>query len=185
MATRSSIINPNRNPGMTQDQIEAAMCAAYGTSKVIWFPGIVGKDITDDHVDSTSRFTGDLHGVVQYPAQADDHNIWSNDERQQFRILSRSTTAAGRPIQVTKLLGPIWNRIRQREPPNFVDSYANYYVCNGAVVAAQFGDRDADRAAAETLAEAFPGRVIEQLNIDNLGNGGGGVHCVTQQQPRP
>lgn len=58
MATRSSIINANRNPGMSQARIETAMCAAYGAATVIWFPGIAGQDITDDHVDATSRFLG-------------------------------------------------------------------------------------------------------------------------------
>lgn len=55
MATRSSIINPNRNPGKTEAQLIAAMCSAYSASKVIWFAGIRGQDITDDHVDGTSR----------------------------------------------------------------------------------------------------------------------------------
>ncbi|MCX5112570.1 agmatine deiminase family protein [Streptomyces sp. NBC_00378] len=62
-------------------------------------------------------------------------------------------------------------------------SYANYYLCNGAVISAHFGDTTADKAAKATLARLYPDRVIEQLNIDHLGTGGGGIHCVTQQQP--
>ena len=183
MATQSSIINSNRNPGMTQTQIEAAMNAAFGTSKVIWFPGIAGQDITDDHVDATSRFTADATGLVQWPQTADT-DIFSNDERQQYQILSTSTDAQGKAIQVTKLLGPDYNEIRSTNP-NFVGSYANYYLCNGAVISAQFGDADYDAGAKATLTSVFPGRVIEQLNIDNLGGGGGGIHCVTQPQPLP
>lgn len=185
MATRSSIINPNRNRGMTRAQIEAAMCAAYGAAKVIWFRGIVGQDITDDHVDATSRFLAGGKAVVQYPPHARDHDIWSNDERRQYHVLSRATNAQGVLVKASKLIGPIWREIRQHRNPGFVDSYVNYYVCNGAVLAAQFGDARGDAAAAATLARIFPGRVIEQLNIDNLGNGGGGVHCVTQPQPAP
>ncbi|WSJ63930.1 agmatine deiminase family protein [Streptomyces sp. NBC_01310] len=49
----------------------------------------------------------------------------------------------------------------------------------------QFGDARADTAAKATLPRLFPGRVVEQLNIDRLGAGGGGIHCVTQQQPVP
>ena len=183
MATESSIINPNRNPGMTQAQIEAAMYAAYGASKVIWFPGIVGRDITDDHVDATSRFTAPGAGLVQWPQTAAT-DIWSKDERQQYQILSTSTDAQGVAMNVSKLLGPDYNEIRQTNP-DFVGSYANYYVCNGAVISAQFGDADYDAAAKATLAKIFPGRVIEQLNIDDLGLGGGGIHCVTQPQPKP
>ncbi|MBV9534262.1 MAG: agmatine deiminase family protein [Solirubrobacterales bacterium] len=184
MATRSSIINRNRNPGKSELQLTAAMCAAYGASTVIWFAGIVGHDITDDHVDGTSRFVATGRAIVQYPALASDHNIWSEDERRQYEILRSSTDARGAPIKVNKLAGPVWRKIRQHRDAGFVDAYVNYYVCNGAVITAQFGDAHADAAAWQTLAATFPGRAIEQLNIDHLGNGGGGIHCVTQQQPR-
>ncbi len=181
MATKSSLINSNRNPRMTQAQLESAMCAAYGASRVIWFAGIKGQDITDDHVDATSRFVADTRGIVQVPL-ASDTDVWSNDERAQYQTLSTSTDAAGRPIAVTKLQGPDYDEIRSTNA-NFVGSYANYYLCNGAVISAQFGDASADSAARATLAAAFPGRSIEQLDIDHLGAGGGGIHCVTQPQP--
>ncbi|MFJ6939670.1 agmatine/peptidylarginine deiminase [Streptomyces sp. NPDC101132] len=181
MATRSSIINANRNPGRTQAQLEAAMCAAYGASKVIWFDGIAGQDITDDHVDATSRFLAPGAGLVQMPL-ASDNDAWANDARQQYRILSTSTTAAGNPMAVTRLQGPDYYKIRSTSQ-DFVASYANYYVCNGAVISAQFGDTAADSAARTTLTRLFPGRTVVQLNIDHLGAGGGGIHCVTQQQP--
>jgi len=182
MATKSSIIDPNRNPGMTQAQLTAAMCAAYGASEVIWFTGIVGQDITNDHVDATSRFLAPGAGLVQTPNPADPADIWSNDETQQYDTLSTSTDAQGAAIQVTKLESPDYNKIRQTSA-DFVDSYANYYVCNGAVISAQFGDATADANAKAVLAGRFPGRTIVQLNIDNLGNNGGGIHCVTQPQP--
>ena len=66
---------------------------------------------------------------------------------------------------------------------DFVSSYVNYYVCNGAVIAAQFGDQAADDEARDVLASLYPGRRIVQLNIDALGASGGGIHCATQQQP--
>ena len=183
MATQSSIINSNRNPGMTQSAIEVAMCAAFGASKVIWFPGIVGKDITDDHVDASSRFTAQGAGLVQWPPTAAT-DIWSKDGREQCQILAASTDAHGAPMNFSKLLGPNLNKIRQTSP-DFVASYANYYVCNGAVICAMFGDAEFDAGAKTTLAQVFPGHVIEQLDIDHLGNGGGGIHCVTQQEPIP
>ncbi|MER7768312.1 agmatine deiminase family protein [Kitasatospora sp. NPDC096140] len=181
MATRSSIINANRNPGMSQAAIEGAMCAAYGATKVIWFTGIAGQDITDDHVDATSRFLGAGTAAVQMPL-ASDTDVWSNDERQQYQTLTTSTSAQGTPFTVSRIQGPDYNLIRSTDP-NFVGSYANYYLCNNAVISAQFGDTRADSAARSTLARLFPGRTVEQLNIDYLGAGGGGIHCVTQQQP--
>ncbi|MGW5398927.1 agmatine deiminase family protein [Streptomyces sp. NPDC003952] len=181
MATRSSLINSNRNPNTSQAQLEASLCAAYGASKVIWFKGITGQDITDDHVDATSRFLEPGRGLVQLPL-ASDNDVWAKDARDQFQILSASTSAQGGPIAVTKLQGPDYDKIRSTNP-DFVGSYANYYVCNGAVISSQFGDTRADAAAKATLQQLFPGRVVVQLNIDSLGGGGGGIHCVTQQQP--
>ena len=184
MATKSSIIDPNRNPGKTQAQLEAAMTAAYGASKVIWFTGISGQDITNDHVDATSRFLAPGAGLVQTPNPADPADIWSKDETQQYNTLSSSTDAQGVAIKVTKLESPDYNKIRATSA-DFVDSYANYYVCNGAVISAQFGDTTMDANAKAVLTGLFPGRTIEQINIDNLGNEGGGIHCVTQPQPAP
>ncbi|MEV7186921.1 agmatine deiminase family protein [Kitasatospora sp. NPDC093102] len=181
MATRSSILNANRNPGMSQAAVESAMCAAYGATKVIWFNGIAGQDITDDHVDATSRFLGPGTAAVQMPP-ASDTDAWSNDARQQYRILTTSTSAQGTPFTVSQIQGPDYNLIRSTDP-NFVGSYANYYLCNNAVISAQFGDTGADGAARTALARLFPGRTVEQLDIDYLGAGGGGIHCVTQQQP--
>ena len=66
---------------------------------------------------------------------------------------------------------------------DFVASYANYYVCNGAVIAAQFGDRETGKIASEALARHYPGRDIVTLNVGPPGEMGGGIHCATQQMP--
>ncbi|MEU6676499.1 agmatine deiminase family protein [Streptomyces sp. NPDC046925] len=181
MATRSSLVNKNRNPGVSEGELEKAMCAAYGASKVIWFDGVYGQDITDDHVDATSRFLAPGKALVQMPL-ASDNDAYAKDARQQYQILSTSTTADGSAMTAEKLQGPDYSKIRSTDE-NFLAAYANYYLCNGAVISAHFGDRDADAAAKATLARLYPDRVIEQLDIDSLGTGGGGIHCVTQQQP--
>ncbi|MFG2620788.1 agmatine/peptidylarginine deiminase [Streptomyces sp. NPDC048507] len=183
MATRSSLVNRNRNPNMTQAQIETALRTAYGASKVIWFDGVSGQDITDDHVDATSRFLAPGKALVQMPL-ASDNDVYAKDARQQFQILSAATSAGGARMAVEKLQGPDYDKIRSTNR-DFLASYANYYVCNGAVISGQFGDTRADAAARATLTRLFPGRTVEQLNIDRLGTGGGGIHCVTQQQPVP
>ena len=179
IATESSIINPNRNPGKTKAQLEAAMCAAYGARKVLWVPGLVGQDITDDHIDATSRFVRPGVVLVQLapPYRTD---IWAMDAREQFQILSASIDARGRPLQVVTIEGPDKVRVSN---PDFLDSYVNYYPANGAIITAQFGDTAKDAAAKATLMSLFPGRLVEQLDVDNLHSGGGGTHCVTQQEP--
>ncbi|MEN0041899.1 MAG: agmatine deiminase family protein, partial [Pseudomonadota bacterium] len=67
--------------------------------------------------------------------------------------------------------------------PDFVASYANYYVCNGAVIAAQFGDRETDAEAQKALSKLYPEREIVTLNVDALGETGGGIHCATKELP--
>ncbi|MEW1633689.1 agmatine deiminase family protein [Streptomyces sp. NPDC093801] len=183
MATRSSLVNKNRNPGVSQTQIEAALRTAYGASKVIWFDGVVGQDITDDHVDATSRFLAPGRAAVQMPL-ATDTDAYAKDARRQYQVLSAATAADGTRMAVEQIQGPDYNKIRSTNR-DFLASYANYYLCNGAVISAHFGDTRADTAARATLARLYPGRTIEQLNIDRLGTGGGGIHCVTQQQPVP
>ncbi|MFJ9516875.1 agmatine/peptidylarginine deiminase [Kitasatospora sp. NPDC101801] len=183
MATRSSILVSNRNPGKSQAQVETALKSAYGASKVIWFTGVAGQDITGDHVDATSRFLAPGKVLVQQPNATDDpSDPWTKDEINQYNVLAAATDARGVRIQATKLGGPDYYTIRQSNP-EFVGSYANYYVCNGAVIASQFGDSRADAAAKAKLQSLFPGRVVVQLNVDYIGLGGGGIHCVTQQQP--
>jgi agmatine deiminase len=75
---------------------------------------------------------------------------------------------------------PVEQRVQSLD---FVASYANYYVCNGAVIAAQFGDRETDKIAKDALRKFYPGRSVITLNVDTLGELGGGIHCATQQQP--
>ncbi|MEV6957327.1 agmatine deiminase family protein [Streptomyces sp. NPDC051183] len=179
MATESSLVNKNRNPGLTRAQVETKVLAAYGADKMIWAPGIKGQDITDDHIDVTSRFIRPGVVMVQVPP-ADRTDIWAKDARQQLAILSAATDAKGRRLQVIKVNGP--DTLRS-DNPDFVDSYLNFHLVNGAVITSQFGDRAKDAGAKQALAAAFPGRTVVQLDVDRLMGGGGGIHCSTMQQP--
>ncbi|MFJ9419343.1 agmatine/peptidylarginine deiminase [Streptomyces sp. NPDC101227] len=181
LATESSLVNKNRNRGMTRDDIEEAVLAAYGAEKMIWVPGVRGRDITDNHIDVTSRFVSPGVVMVQVPP-GDRRDVWAEDAREQFAILSAATDAKGRRLQVIRVDGP--DTVRSRSS-TFVDSYLNFHLVNGGVITAQFGDARADAAARRTLAEAFPGREVVQLDVDRLMGGGGGIHCSTMHQPIP
>jgi agmatine deiminase len=87
----------------------------------------------------------------------------------------------GRGIEILTVPEPV--DIRSAKP-DFVASYVNYYVCNGAVIGAEFGDKAADAQARSMLASLYPGRQIISLNVDAIGDSGGGIHCATQQQPK-
>jgi len=96
--------------------------------------------------------------------------------------LSGGAIAAG-SLKVVVLQAPSTVRPKY-ETKDFAAGYINFYVCNGAVIAPEFGDAAADRNTRDTLRDCFPGREIIQLNIDGIAAGGGGIHCTTQQQPR-
>ncbi|GAB7185332.1 agmatine/peptidylarginine deiminase [Kitasatospora sp. Ki12] len=181
MATESSLVNKNRNRGMSRDEIEEAVLEAYGADTMIWLPGIKGQDITDDHVDVTSRFIRPGVVMVQLPPP-DRNDAWARDAREQFAILSAATDARGRRLQVVPVHGP--DTVRSRSS-KFVDSYLNFHLVNGGVITAQFGDAHKDAAARDALAAAFPGREVVQLDVDRLMAGGGGIHCSTMHEPLP
>jgi agmatine deiminase len=181
MATESSLVNKNRNRGMSRDEVEEAVLDAYGADKMIWVPGVRGKDITDNHIDVTSRFVGPGVVMVQLPPP-DRNDVWARDAREQFAVLAGATDARGRRLQVIRVDGP--DTVRSRDS-KFVDSYLNFHVVNGGVITAQFGDVVKDAAAAQALAAAFPGREVVQLDVDRLMGGGGGIHCSTMHEPLP
>ena len=83
-------------------------------------------------------------------------------------------------MQVIPVAGPT---VLPSTAPGFLDSHVNFHTVNGAVITAKFGDDEADAACADVLAAAFPGRVVEQIRVDHLHAGGGGIHCVTTEQP--
>jgi agmatine deiminase len=182
MATASSIVNANRNPGRSRAQITAWIRDYLGVRKVLWVPGLKGQDITDDHIDGLARF---VHpGTVVVSQQADPHasNQWAKSERRALRILSNGTDSQRRKLHC--LLSYESSRIPPGQDPNtFVNTYVNWYLCNGAVLIPAFDDSRADAAARELVAHLYPDRAVEQLRIDNLAAGGGGIHCATQQQP--
>ncbi|MEU3059608.1 agmatine deiminase family protein [Streptomyces subrutilus] len=181
LATESSLVNKNRNRGMSRDEIEDAVLDAYGADRMIWVPGVRGEDITDDHIDVTSRFVRPGVVLVQVPPAGRD-DVWARDAREQFSLLSRATDAGGRRLEVIAVHGP--DTVRSKDP-QFVDSYLNFHVVNGAVITARFGDEARDAAARNTLSAAFPGRAVVQLDVDRLMGGGGGIHCSTMAEPLP
>jgi agmatine deiminase len=182
LATESSIINPNRNPGKSKARLTAEIGSYLGISEMIWVPGLKGHDITDDHIDALARFVRPADVVVDQPADVRATDAWAVSERQALRILTQSTDAAGRTL-TCHVLRESATIPRHENPALFVNVYVNWYVCNGAVLVPRFGDLAADDAARSLVGALYPGRQVVQLTINSLAEGGGGIHCVTQQQP--
>lgn len=179
--TESCVLNDNRNPGVGKAAVEAALQQALGLRKILWLPGIAGQDITDGHTDFYARFVrpGVVAAALDTDLQSFDHAV----TRKHLEILRRSTDADGKPLEVVVLQAPTQPRNSHRSR-DFAAGYLNFYLCNGAVIAPEFGDRAADDAAHSTLARLFPQRQVVTVAIDAIAAGGGGIHCATQQEPR-
>ncbi|MBI3285396.1 MAG: agmatine deiminase family protein [Burkholderiales bacterium] len=182
IVTESCVLNPNRNPGWSKADCEKELARLLGIQKVIWLPGRAGADITDGHTDFYARFA--RPGVVVAHLDSDPASPEYALTRRHLDILRNSRDARQRTLQVSTLAAPGYVR-PEFDNKDFAAGYVNFYVCNGAVLLPEFGDAQADQAARASLAELFPGRRILQLNIDPIAAGGGGIHCTTQQEPRP
>jgi agmatine deiminase len=178
--TESCTLNDNRNPGVSKSDFETRLKALLGVQKIIWLPGIRGRDITDAHTDFYARFT--QPGVVVAHLDTDPTSYDHAVTTRHLDILRAATDASGRRLEVVVLEAPTQVR-PQYDSNSFAAGYINFYACNGAVIAPQFGDTRADDNARQTLRDLFPGREVVQLNIDGIAAGGGGIHCVTQQEP--
>lgn len=174
IAHESSWVNDNRNPGLSRDEIELRLLTAFGADRMIWSPGVWGEDITDYHIDSLARFSGPGRVLINLP---DDPDL---EDPFHFAAVETHDTLVASGLDVEVIPEPVIRRVNSID---FVASYANYYVCNGAVIAAEFGDRETDEIAREALARRYPRREIVTLNVDHLGEMGGGIHCATQQMP--
>lgn len=178
--TESCVLNPNRNPGVSKAECETELKRLLGLEKIIWLPGIAGKDITDGHTDFYARFTHP--GTVVAGLEPDPSSFDYAVTRRHLEILHAATDAKGRRLGVVTLEGP--TTIRQTyASDDFAAGYINFYLCNDAVIAPQFGDKRTDHNTHAILQELFAEREIIQLNIDGIAAGGGGIHCATQQQP--
>ncbi len=178
--TESCVLNPNRNPSVSKAECEIKLKALLGLDKIIWLPGIKGKDITDGHTDFYARFA--RPGVVVAGFDPDPESFDHAVTKNHLEILKTSKDANGRKLEVVVIDGPEYVR-EAYKTDDFAAGYINFYVCNGAVIAPEFGDTNADRAAKQKLRSLFPDRDIVQINIDGIAAGGGGIHCTTQQEP--
>ncbi len=181
ITTESCLLNPNRNPDLSRIDVENALKAALGVSKVIWLPGNDVEYITDGHIDGMVRFVSP--GVVIAEVSIDPYDPEYEVLQENVKQLKSTTDAKGRLLEVVTIQRPVnldWDVLGD----DFAASYANFYLANGGVVMPEFGDVEHDTAAKQTLADLFPERKVVQIDITHLAKGGGGIHCSTQQQPQ-
>jgi agmatine deiminase len=183
LLTETVQLDPRRNPHLDRSDVEAEMARTLGARHAVWLPRGLTRDYdefgTRGHVDIVATFPspGRLLVHQQRDAGHPDHAVMRNLRE----ALASETDAAGRALEVIDLPAPA----TLRDDDGFVDwSYVNHLVVNGGVIACGFGEESADARARSILAEAYPGREVVTVDARELFARGGGIHCITQQQPR-
>jgi agmatine deiminase len=184
LTTEQCLLNPNRNPRLSREEIEEYLKNYLGVSKVLWLgEGIVGDD-TDGHIDDIARFISPnmiVCAIEEDPHDANYELLQDNLER-----LKAMTDAGGRPFRIVTLPMPGvvgGTSTDTRNLDRLPASYANFYIANKVVLAPVFGHAN-DGRAIETLQRFVPNRRVVPINCEPLVWGMGTIHCVTQQQPQ-
>jgi agmatine deiminase len=177
LAARPCLCNPNRNPGLTERDVEAELERTLGVSRVVWLDGELAGDHTDGHVDIYARVVGPAR-VACTVAEGPDAELLSGVRRE----LARTRDCAGRSLEVVDLPvpAPVLNAHGERMPA----SYANFCLANTAVLVPTYGVAT-DDAGLRAVASCFPDRTAVAVPARELLTGGGALHCASMQQPEP
>lgn len=195
LTTEECLLNPNRNPELRRDAIEARLKDYLGVDAVIWLPRGVVQDETSGHVDNLCCFL--RPGVVALTWTDDTNDPQYEVSREALEVLMTARDARGRRLEVHKLHQPEPVRIRpdeaegvdlvegtlpRRPGDRLAASYVNICLVNGGLIVPTFGDaRDGEAIA--TLEALCPDRCIVPIPAREILLGGGGLHCITLQQP--
>lgn len=195
LTTEECLLNPNRNPDLSREEIEAILREHLAVDTIIWLPRGVHLDETDGHVDNFCRFVAPGEVMLTWTDDEDDPQWEISHEA--LAVLERAVDARGRKLTVHTLHqpGPITITAEEAagvdpipgvqprvEGERLAGSYVNSYIGNGVVVLPVFGDVH-DEAAITTYKRLFPDREILTVPGREILLGGGNVHCITQQVP--
>jgi agmatine deiminase len=177
LTTEACLLNPNRNPHLTKQEIESYLSHYYGVEQVLWLAdGIIGDD-TDGHVDDLTRFVSEdtVVTVVEHDPQDENYAILQEN----LALLKQMRLLNGKQLNVVELPMP--------EPVIYEDqrlpaSYANFYVCNAGVIVPTFGCKQ-DQQAVDILAQCFRDRPVIGIDSVDIIWGLGSFHCLSQQEP--
>jgi agmatine deiminase len=177
LTSKSCLLNPNRNPHLSQEEIEKYLCDYYGQKQVLWIDdGIVGDD-TDGHIDDTVRFVNrnTVLAVVEENPEDENYEILQHNLRQlkELRLLD------GSALNIVELPMPDAVIYEDQRLPA---SYANFYIANHAVIVPTFRCAK-DEVALKIIGECFPDREVVGLDSVEIIWGLGSFHCLSQQEP--
>lgn len=178
LTTRQCLLNPNRNPGLDQAELEAALADGLGAEKVLWLDEGLLHDHTDGHIDTLARFVAPGVVVCMEARDAADPNAATLDRL--AADLAGFTDARGRKLQVVRIPSP--GVVRDAEGELMPASFVNFYIGNRSVVVPTYGT-PYDGEAVAALARLFPKHRVVGRSARAILSGGGAFHCITQQQP--
>ncbi len=190
MTTRQCLLNPNRNPSLSQAQIEQRLHDALGTTHVIWLDDGIAGDDTDGHIDDIARFiNADTVAAIRADRSHPDHAALEHN----WRTLTKARDQDGSPLNLVEL--PVPKPVYYDYPPappedphalvgpqQLPASYANFLIANKAVFVPVFGQAN-DEVALRAIERAMPGYAVVPVRAQRLVVGLGATHCLTMQQP--
>lgn len=183
LVTETVQLDPGRNPYTDKQRVEAELARTIGATHVIWLPRGLTRDYeqfgTRGHVDMVAAIPSP--GVLLLHEQRNPEHPDYELCRELRALLETTRDAAGREWQIIDLPAPE----TLRDDEGFVDwNYVNHLVVNDGVIACGYGEERADAAARDILSAAYPGRRVVTVDAREILARGGGIHCITQQQPR-
>lgn len=178
LTTRSCLLSQQRNPNLSETDLEEILRATLGVKFVVWLERGLEGDHTDGHIDTIVRFTDDRTIVCAVADSQSDSNY--EPMQRNLTLLEMLRDHEGNPYRLVKL--PLPKARLEFGGVRLPPTYANFYIGNGFVVVPQYGDAN-DALALAILTPLFPGREVIGLSSRALITGGGSFHCVTQQQP--
>ncbi len=180
LATKSAILNNNRNPGLSQTEAEAIFKTYLGVTNCIWLDGVAGLEITDMHIDGFARF-GNSSTIV----------TMNQNDLLEWQVPQTDITKL---YTAKNYIGTVYNKVYLPLTQNNVTttngtnlgykgSYVNYYIANKKILVPNYNDPN-DAVANQLIQNLYPTRTVVGIDVRNLYANGGMIHCVTQQQPQ-
>jgi agmatine deiminase len=180
MACKSSILNNNRNAGVTQAKAEEIFTKYLGVTNFIWLNGKAGLEITDMHIDGFARFGNPTTIVTMSETDLIDWQVPQADIQTLFAAKNKngtSYTLIKLPLSQNDVVTNYGKKL------GYKGSYVNYYIANTKVLVPNYNDPN-DAVANAMIQKLYPNRTVVGIDVRNLYANGGMIHCVTQQQPK-
>ncbi len=179
LTTEQTLLNENRNPHLSRQQVEERLALYTGAQKIIWLGNGFSDDETDGHIDNIACFAGPGKVILGIPSSKSHPDY--GPVMDTLHRLKHTRDARGRLLEIIELEQPAKQRQDWRGRL-LQSSYINFYLANGGIVMPSFDDAHDDKAR-NILADCFSGRDIIQVEALDIVQGGGGIHCITQQEP--